>query len=398
MSTQNSGEQQPLDQQTAGDGVAIVGIGIHPFGRTPGRSGREQGAVAVRNALADAGADWSDMQFAFGGSHSAGDADTLVADLGLTGLPFINVYNGCATGGSALISARNAIASGAHDLGIVVGFDKHPRGAFNEDPATLGLGEWYGSTGMMVTTQFFAMKIQRYMNDHGISEKSLALVAEKAFSLGALNENAWRRKPLTVEEIAASTMINYPLTQYMFCSPGEGAVALVLARADRAHRYTSNPIHLKSVEFRSRRFGSFEVYSPWASPEMADGPTVTASRAAFESAGIEPSDIDVAQLQDTESGAEIMHMAETGLCAHSEQEKLLADGETRIGGRMPINTDGGVLANGEPIGATGLRQIYETALQLRGHAGDRQVPGDPRTGFTHVYGAPGISACAVLTR
>ncbi|MEO9327852.1 thiolase family protein [Gordonia aurantiaca] len=396
----SAGAQRSAEHRaaTAGNGVAIVGIGIHPFGRTPGRSGREQGAIAARNALADAGLEWSDMQFAFGGSHSAGDADTLVADLGLTGLPFINVYNGCATGGSALITARGAIASGAYDLGIVIGFDKHPRGAFNEDPRTLGLPEWYGSTGMMVTTQFFAMKIQRYMHDHGIDTRSLALVAEKAFSLGALNENAWRRKPLTAEEIASSTMINYPLTQYMFCSPGEGGVALVLARADQAHRYTSTPIYLRSVEFRSRRFGSFEVYSPWACPDTADGPTVYASRAAFESAGIEPSDVDVAQIQDTESGAEIMHMAETGLCAHGEQEKLLAEGETRPDGRLPINTDGGVLANGEPIGATGLRQIHETVLQLRGQAGARQVPGSPKVGFTHVYGAPGISACAVLTR
>lgn len=378
--------------------VAIVGIGMHPFGRTEGVSGRAQGAHAARQALADAGVEWSDIQFAYGGSHSAGDADSLVADLGLTGAPFINVHNGCGTGGSALISARSALMSGQYDLGMVVGFDKHPRGAFNTDPASLGIGDWYGETGMMVTTQFFAQKIVRYMAEHGIGHETLAAVAEKSFALGALNPNAWRRKALSAQEILDAPMVNYPLTQYMFCSPGEGGVALVLARGEVAHRYTSTPIHLRSAEFRSRRFGSFEVFSPWTTPETLSGPTADAARAAFESAGIGPGDIDVAQIQDTESGAEVMHMAETGLCNHGEQEKLIAEGQTRPDGRLPINTDGGVIANGEPIGATGLRQVYETVLQLRGDAGPRQVPGGPRTGFTHVYGAPGISACTVLSR
>ena len=193
-------------------------------------------------------------------------------------------------------------------------------------------------------------------------------------------------------------MLSHPLTQYMFCSPGEGAVALVLCRADQARRYSDRPVYLKAAALRSRRFGSFEVFSPWLALERADSPTVDASRAAFEIAGVGPDDIDVAQIQDTESGAEIMHMAETGLCKHGEQEALIQTGATEIGGSMPINTDGGCLANGEPIGASGLRQVYESVLQLRGDAGPRQVPNDPQTAFTHVYGAPGISACTVLTR
>lgn len=378
--------------------VAIVGIGMHKFGRTPGVSGREQGAFAARAALADAGVEWRDMQFAFGGSYAAGDADSLVSDLGLTGLQFINVANGCATGGSALISGCSAISSGRYDLGIAIGFDKHESGAFNMDPAALGIGSWYGETGLMLTTQFFAMKIQRYMHQYGISSEALAAVAAKAYANGALNENAWRHEGHDAQAVAASRMISHPLTQYMFCSPGEGAVALVLARADRASHYTSTPIYIDAAELRSRRFGSFEVFSPSLAAEMAPGPTVEAARAAFETAGVEPSDVDVAQIQDTESGAEIMHMAETGLCADGEQEKLILTGATSIGGSLPINTDGGCLANGEPIGASGLRQVYENVLQLRGAAGARQVPDDPKVGFTHVYGAPGISACTVVTR
>ncbi|MBP2369465.1 thiolase family protein [Pseudonocardia parietis] len=379
-------------------GVAIVGAGMHRFGRTEGVPGRAQAVHAARAALADARLRFSDMQFAFGGSHSAGDADTLVSELGLTGLPFINVYNGCATGGSALISAQAAIASGAHDVGIVIGFDKHPRGAFDTDPADHGIGSWYGETGLMVTTQFFGMKVQRYLHEHGMDRAVLATIAEKAFRNGARNPMAWRTKEISAAEIAAAPMISHPLTQYMYCSPGEGAVALVLCRADLARTYTDRPVFLRGAAFRSRRYGSFEVFAPWLALDRADSPTVEASRAAFDAAGVAPSEVDVAQVQDTESGAELMHMAETGLCADGEQEELIRSGATGIDGRLPINTDGGCLANGEPIGASGLRQVHENVLQLRGEAGARQVPGEPQVGFTHVYGAPGISACTVLTR
>jgi acetyl-CoA acetyltransferase len=378
--------------------VAIVGIGIHPFGRTPSRTGLQQGAVAARLALQDASVEWKDMQFAFGGSASAGNADALGNELGLTGIPFINVANGCATGGSSLMAAYAAIQSGEHDIGLVAGFDKHDRGAFNADPAALGIGQWYGEVGLMMTTQFFAMKIQKYMHDYGISADTLAKVAEKAFTNGSLNPNAWRREPVSAEQVAEAMMLNDPLTKFMFCSPGEGGVALVLCRADKAKNYCDKPVYLKSAVLRSRRFGSFEVFAPSQALQQVDGPTVDASKAAFEMAGVGPGDIDVAQLQDTESGAEIMHMAENGFCEHGEQEQLIQSGATHIGGSMPINTDGGCLANGEPIGASGLRQVYENVLQLRGQAGDHQVPGDPKLGYTHVYGAPGISAVTILQR
>ena len=154
------------------DDVYIIGAGIHPFGRTDGRSGRDQGVFAVREALADAGLEWPDVEFAYGGSAAAGSADIMVNELGLTSVPFINVANGCATGGSALTAARNSIAAGACDIALAVGFDKHPRGAFNAKPSDYGLPEWYGETGMMLTTQFFALKIQRYMALHGISRQT----------------------------------------------------------------------------------------------------------------------------------------------------------------------------------------------------------------------------------
>ena len=382
----------------ATDDVAIIGIGMHEFGRHDGVDGIDQGVVAVRRALADAGLVWEDIEFAFGGSSNGGAADTMVSKLGLTGLQFINVANGCATGGSALFSAYNSIKAGMYDIGLAVGFDKHERGAFRIDLASYGLEEWYGESGLALTTQFFGMKINRYMHDYGITKPTLAKVAEKAFRNGALNPMAWRRQPMSEAEIDESVMLSYPLTQYMFCSPGEGGVALILCRADKAKQYCNTPIYLDAAAVRSRKFGSFEVMAPHLAPERSDGPTVDASLAAFDMAGIGPDDVDVAQLQDTEVGAEIMHMAENGFCEHGEQEHMIAMGETEIGGRLPVNTDGGCLANGEPVGASGLRQVYENVLQLRGDAGPRQVPNDPKVAYTHVYGAPGISGVTILSR
>lgn len=378
--------------------VSIIGSGLSRFGRQPGVTGRQLAVQAIGNALADAGLAWPDIQVAYGGSDGSGLADTLVAELGFTGIPFTNVKNGCATGGSALFSAVNAVRSGAADIALAVGFDKHPRGAFDPDPADWGLPEGYGSAGLMVTTQFFGAKIGRYMRAHGISAKTLAMVAEKAYRNGSRNPNAWRREPISAEQILSAEMVNDPLTKFMFCSPGEGGAAVVVASEAAVRRLGGRPVRLRAISHRTRRFGSFEVFSP--AVQGTGEPTsvsADAASAAFEQAGIGPGEIGVAQLQDTESGAEIMHMAECGFCVPGAQEEMIAAGATEIDGRLPINTDGGCIANGEPIGASGLRQVHEIVTQLRGEAGDRQVPGAPKTGFTHVYGAPGISACTVLS-
>jgi acetyl-CoA acetyltransferase len=183
----------------------------------------------------------------------------------------------------------------------------------------------------------------------------------------------------------------------MFCAPDEGAAAVVVCKAEVAHRYTDAPIYLKASVVRTRRFGAFEVHSPWLPLDRADAPTVDASRAAYEMAGLGPEDVDVVQLQDTDAGAEVIHLAENGFCKDGEQETLLADGATEIGGPLPVNTDGGLIANGEPIGASGLRQIHELVTQLRGRAGDRQVPGKPKVGYGQLYGAPGTAGVAIIS-
>jgi len=375
--------------------VHIVGAGIHAFGRHDDKSGLDQGVFATREALADAGLAWTDMQFGFGGSSAAGNADAVLPRLGLTGIQFVNVANGCATGGSALLAGYWAIKSGEFDLGVVVGFDKHPRGAFNPEPADWGLPDWYGDIGLMLTTQFFGNKINRYMGLHGISATTLGRVAEKAFENGARTPHAWRREPVGLNAIMNSRMISDPLTQYMFCSPAEGGAALILASDRKMKELGLSGPKVRGAAVRTRVNGSFEVFSPSLDVERGPSPTQLASKAAYEMAGVGPSDIDVAQLQDTESGAEIMHMAENGFCADGEQERLLEEGATRLGGKLPVNTDGGCLACGEPIGASGLRQVYENVQQLRGRADGRQVEG-ARLGYSQVYGAPGLSGVVIL--
>ncbi len=379
------------------DDVAIIGVGLHPFGRHGDKSPYEMAADAVELALADAGVTWNDVQCAFGGSWGVW-TDPLTGLVGLSGLPFIHVFSACATGAATIQQAANAIRSGNGDIVVAVGTDKHARGSFKGDPTTTNVPAWYRENGQYVTTKFFGMKINKYMHDHGVSSTTLAKVAAKNYRNGALNPKAFRRKPITEEEILSSPMLNYPLTSYMFCAPDEGAAAVVLCRADIAHRFTDAPVYVKATAIRTRNYGSYEVNTTWA-PVVEDvAPTVYASRAAYEDAGIGPEDVDVIQVQDTDAGAEVIHMAENGFCADGDQEKLLADGATEITGPMPINTDGGLIANGEPIGASGLRQVHELVLQLRGQAGDRQVQGDPRVGYAQVYGAPGTAAVTILAR
>jgi len=383
--------------------VCIVGIGIHRFGRTDGMSGVDQGVYAVQEALRDAGVAWSDVQFAYGSSDAAGNPDTMVDRLGLTGVQFINVRNGCAAGGSALFSAQMAIKSGEFELGLAVGFDKHPRGAFNALPSEYNLPDWYGEAGYMVTTQFFAAKIMRYMHIYGISRESLARVAEKAFRNAVHAPHAWRRAPVALEDILEAPMVSDPYSKYMFCSPAEGGVALILASEKKARQLGKPLVRLKAATMRTRPPHSFEVFAPSLDSlpdESGPRPTATrmASAAAFAAAGMGPGDISVAQLQDTECGAEIMHMAENGFCADGDQEKWLIEGRSEIDGLLPINTDGGCLACGEPIGASGLRQVFENVVQLRGDGGGRQVPGNPKTAYSHVYGAPGVSAVTILEK
>ncbi len=378
--------------------VAIVGVGLHPFGRFGETTGIEMGAVAIRNALADAGVKWDDIQFAFAGSYEIDNPDAVVALLGLTGIPFTDVYNGCATAASALSLAAQTIRLGDHDLGIAVGMDKHPPGAFGADPRLYACPSWYGDVGQFVTTKFFGMKINKYMTDHGISASTLAKTAAKNYRNGSLNPNAFRRKPLSEDEILELDDAQLPAhAVHVLQSRRRRGGGRALQGGERAqvHRHADLPARAR----RCARAGSARsrCTARGCRSTRPSGRRSTRRAPAYEMAGIGPEDVDVIQLQDTDAGAEVIHLAENGFCADGEQEALIADGATEIDGPLPVNTDGGLIANGEPIGASGLRQIHEVVRQLRGQAGDRQVPGNPRVGYTQLYGAPGTAGVSILS-
>ncbi|BBZ70340.1 thiolase family protein [Mycobacterium paraseoulense] len=378
--------------------IAIIGVGIHPFGRYADRSALEMGAVAIGRALKDAGVHWSDVGSLYAGSLEVANPEAVTGLAGMTGIPARATLSGCATGNTLLTLAARDVQLGEAEIAVGVGLDKHPRGAFGADPAVAGLPQWYGDQGMFLTTHYFGTKIMRYMHDHSVTDETLARVAAKNLANGALADHAWRRKAMSVETILGSPIVNAPLRQFMYCNPNEGAAAVVVCRADVAKKYTDTPIYLRASALRSRREGAFELLRTSIELPIVPGTTAEAAKAAYEQAGIGPEDVDVAQLQDTDAGSEVIHMAETGLCKDGEQESLLHDGATEIGGRLPINTDGGLLANGEPVGASGLRQVYELVHQLRGNAGDRQVPNNPRVALAQLYGSPGTAAVAILSR
>ena len=381
--------------------VAIVGVGIHPFGRHDGVSGLQQGAVADpagarrRRARLERRPVRRRRQPRRRQRRHAGQRPRAhrapVRQRRATAAP-------PAAARSAI--AANAIRSGAYDVGVVVGFDKHPRGAFDRRPGRLGPRRLVRRDRADAHDAVLRDEDPALPARPRLSSGVLAKVAAKAFRNGALNPNAWRRTPLTEDEIVGSTMISHPLTQYMFCSPGEGGVALVVCRADRARRYTCDSPCSSRCGRRCGRGASARsrCSARGSPPRRAPSPTVEAARAAFDRAGIGPD----GRRRRPAAGHRIRcrdhaHGRDRPVRARRAGSAARISARPRSAARLPINTDGGCLANGEPVGASGLRQVYESVLQLRGDAGDRQVPCEPQVALTHVYGAPGISACTVLS-
>ena len=379
------------------DDVAIVGVGLRPFGRFPGVSAIEMGAQAVRLALADAGVTWKDVQFAFGGSYEVDNPDAVVNFLGLTGLPFTDVYNGCATAASALTQAANTIRLGEYDLGVAVGMDKHLPGAFAADPVQYGVRQLVRRDGALPDPQVLRHEdpaLHARLRDHTADAGQGG--GQELPQRGAQSE----RLPAPGAERGGDPRL----------PAGERSADPVHVLLARRGRGRSRPVpgrrrvpllveaHLPAGVGRAdAEARCIRGPQPLAPARPCRRPTVDASRAAYEVAGLGPEDVDVVQLQDTDAGAEVIHMAENGFCKDGEQEAMLAEGATEIGGSLPVNTDGGLIANGEPIGASGLRQIHELVLQLRGQAGDRQVPGTPRVGYGQLYGAPGTAGVAIVS-
>jgi acetyl-CoA acetyltransferase len=370
--------------------IVVSGVGMHQFGRFADASPIDLGVIAVREALADAGIRWADIEALYCGHMYAGTGagHRLAAILGLSGIPILNVENACSSGGATVQAARSALAAGNYGTVLAVGLEKMPRGFMDMD----FFAPWRQHIGHAVNPAQFAFATRRHMHDYGTTERQLALVAEKNHTHSVHNPKAMYRREIGADEILASRPIVDPLRLLMLCTPNEGAAAAVLTRRPAAH----GEVRLIGQGLRTAtRAQPIGEHMPTDSPIDAAFESVTrrAAREAYESAGVGPEDLDVIELQDTDSGTEIITTEEIGLAEPGMGGPLVESGATRIGGRIPVNPSGGLLSKGEPVGASGLGQVYEVVNQLRRRCGDRQILG-ARIGLTHALGAGGN--CSVL--
>jgi acetyl-CoA acetyltransferase len=374
--------------------IVVDGVGMHPFGRFDGKSAIDMGCDALREALADASVAWPSVQALYCAHMYAGTGagHKIAARLGATGIPIVNVENACSSGTAAVVLARDALLSGEHDTVAVVGIEKMPRGFMDMDY----FDDWRQQAGHAVNPAQFAFAIRRHMHEYGTTERQLALVAEKNHAHAVHNERAMYRKPIAADEVLASRLVADPLRLLMLCTPNEGAAAVVLTRRKALPGDIRLAGHGLKTATRRQPIGE---HMPTDSPlgEADDSVTRRAAAQAFARAGIGPADLDVVELQDTDSGTEIIATEELGLCERGEGGPLVESGATKLGGRLPVNPSGGLLSKGEPVGASGLGQVFEIVNQLRGRCGPRQVT-NARAGLTHTLGAGGNCCVLILAR
>lgn len=370
--------------------VEIAGIGIHPFGRFDGTSVTDMGVHAVRAALRDAGDPT--FQAAFCGTAYSGVASghKVLGRLARTGMPIVDVEAGCASGAAALALAAGAIRAGQYDTVLVFGIEKMPKGIIRSS----FFEPWREQAGLAATPSYFALRAQRLLRESGLTKDDLAAVCVKNRAHGVHNPNAMFRKPVTADEVLASRVVCDPLHLWMLCSPNEGAAAIVLRRS------TAPTVELRAAVLRSHLPGSvLGEATPLAGIDDSEitPPSALAANDAYEQAGLGPDDLDVVECQDTDAARELLAWEELGLCRPGEQSSLLASGAHALGGRRPVNPSGGLLSKGEPLGASAIGQVVELVMQLRGDAGDRQVPG-ARVGLSHTVGRGANASAVIVTR
>lgn len=371
--------------------AAVLGVGMIPFGKYPERQLTDLAWPAVKAAILDFGVPPSDIGAAYCGAVFGGmmSGQRILARVGLSGIPITNIENACSSSSTAFRQAVIALASGECDVALVIGVEKLSK--FGGGTLPLEAEDWEVSQGMVMPA-LYAMRAKRYMHEFGLTPEQLAKVSVKNRRHGALNEDAQIRKVVSVQEVLASRPIADPLTLLQCCPTGNGAAAIVLCASRVAGRYRRDPIQVLASELTSGRYTN--GFRDMTLPEI----TVRGAKKAYEEACIGPEDIDVAEVHDAFSIAEILYYEAFGFCGRGEGGGMLDRGETSLGGRLPVNPSGGLLSKGHPIGATGAAQIVEIVRQLRGQCGARQVV-DAKIGLAHATGG-GISgfdhgACSI---
>ncbi|MFD6880099.1 MULTISPECIES: lipid-transfer protein [unclassified Streptomyces] len=392
--------------------IAVLGAGMHPWGKW-GRSFVEYGRAAAVAALADAGLEWTDVRSIVGADTVRSGYPGYVAGatfaqaLGWQGARVTSVYAACASGAQAIGAARAQILAGLADVVLVVGADAAPKGFFApvggerpDDPDWLRF-RLLGATN----PAYFALYARRRMALYGDTGEDFALVKVKNAAAGALNPNARYRKEVTAEEVAASAVVADPLRLLDICATSDGGAALVLSSMGFARaRGITEPVRIRAVSTVTPTYPRTVLDLP----DIATDSTVAVSpsgesfrasiaRAAYEEAGIGPGDLSLAEVYDLSTALELQWYEDIGLCGEGEGAKLVRDGATALGGRVPVNASGGLASFGEAVPAQAIAQVCELTWQLRGTAGARQVPG-ARVGITANQGLFGHGSAVVAVR
>jgi acetyl-CoA C-acetyltransferase len=379
--------------------VAVIGVGITKFGELWDKSFRQLIAEAGSQAIYDSNISGSEIDALYVGSMSAGrfigqeHVGALVADcsgFSSVHIPSIRVESACASGGVAFRQGYFSVASGMNDVVVIGGVEKMTDVVDNETTNILATGldqEWEAFFGATFPG-IYAMIATKHMHDYGTTREQLAQIAVKNHANGALNPFAQFKREIKLESVLKAPTVAYPLGM-LDCSPvSDGAAALILCEADKAKKYTD-----KSVKISGSGQASDTLALHGRNDICTFESAKYAARMAYKRAGLKPKDIDVAEVHDCFTIAEILAIEDLEFVKKGEGGKAISDKITTLDGRIPVNPSGGLKAKGHPIGATGVAQIAEIVLQLRGEADKRQVK-DAKIGLTHNVGAGGAS-CVV---
>jgi acetyl-CoA acetyltransferase len=377
--------------------VAVLGVGMHPFGSFYDKTNADLALVAGLEAMRDANVKFSDVKAAYVG-HIFAQVMTgvrVMKEFGLTGLPVQRIENASATGSAAFREACLNVAAGNYDIAMVLGFDQMTRMIQSTDAGT----NPQNMEDSILPAGFFAMWATRRMHERGMKPEHLARIAAKNWNNGALNPMSQRqaKERITWEKAANSSMVAWPLTKMMSCPIGDGAACAIVGTEEMAKRLRPDRpvVRVTASTLQSERYERGHIF---VGPVVGPGRmSIDSSQAVYNEAGVGPEDLDLVQVHDAFAIEELEYYELLGLCKPGEAEACIERGDFELGGRVPFSTDGGLIARGHPGGPTGLAQIWETTLQLRGEAGKRQVE-NARIGMCHMMGGGSVCVIHILQR
>ncbi len=368
------------------EGVVVLGVGLHPFGRFPEKTIEDLGREAALAALDEAGIDFKDVQAGYlgrvgGSGPPVGVGMRVFGELGQHGIPITNVELACGSSSRALMLAADAIRAGSADVAMVIGVEKMERGMLQV--GGVGATNYASVMGLNVMPAAYGMMAQRHMADYGTKPEHFAQVSVKSHRNAVHNPYAQYRIAITLEEVLGARMVCDPITLYQCCPTSDGASAVILASESFARTRTTSPVRMRAWA------GGSPMYTS-GREGLGEGPTELVANRVYEKAGLGPSDIDVTQVHDAFTPGEILTIEELGYVPHGDGGPFVWEGGTEITGKFPVNTDGGLLSRGHPMGATGGAMVTEIVRQLRGEAGARQVAG-AKVGLVQNAGIGGVN-------